>query len=178
MRLRSVIVGLGMVSAVGLLVSCSSVKKEIGLGRNSPDEFAVVTRAPLSMPPEYDLTPPKSGDEANAEAVSSAQKQAKSLVFKTDVNIASSNTSPAEAVLLNKAGAGQADESIRLTVDREAGQVDVKDPYLGRRLLGLGNPDAEKGEALNPTEEMQRLNDAEHTETAQPETEQAEPSAE
>ncbi len=155
-RMRFVMIGLGIV-LVGLLTSCSSVKKEIGLGRNSPDEFAVVTRAPLSLPPEYDLTPPKNGDAANAESVSSVQEQAKSLVFKTDVNVSSSDTSSAEAALLNKAGAGQVDETIRLTVDRESGQVDVKDPYLGRRLLGFGAAGEEKGAALDPVEEMQRL---------------------
>ena len=35
-----------------LLAACDSVKRQVGVGRHSPDEFAVVKRAPLTLPPE------------------------------------------------------------------------------------------------------------------------------
>lgn len=146
-----------LILSAGILVSCSDVKKEIGLGRNSPDEFSVVTRAPLSMPPEYDLTPPKTAEAA--DKTSPAAEEAKTLIFKTEVPTAApAGESSAEAALLQQAGATVADDNIRLAIDREAGQVDVKDPYLGRRLMFWKNGEVEeKGEAVDPAEEVKRL---------------------
>ena len=34
-----------------LLTGCSSARDIVGLSKQSPDEFEVVTRAPLSLPP-------------------------------------------------------------------------------------------------------------------------------
>ena len=34
------------------LSACAGAKEELGLTRSAPDEFAVVKRAPLEMPPE------------------------------------------------------------------------------------------------------------------------------
>jgi hypothetical protein len=38
-----------------------SVQDALGIGKRAPDEFAVVKRAPLIVPPEYDLRPPDPG---------------------------------------------------------------------------------------------------------------------
>jgi Protein of unknown function (DUF3035) len=43
------------------LGGCSELKTAMGLDHNSPDEFAVESRAPLSMPPEFNLRPPEPG---------------------------------------------------------------------------------------------------------------------
>lgn len=49
-------------SAGALLISgCTDVKRAIGLEKTSPDEFAVESRAPLEMPPDFDLRPPQPG---------------------------------------------------------------------------------------------------------------------
>jgi hypothetical protein len=49
-------------SAGALLMSgCTDLKRAIGLEKNSPDEFAVESRAPLEMPPDFDLRPPEAG---------------------------------------------------------------------------------------------------------------------
>ncbi len=40
------------------LAACSSATKEkLGIAKKAPDEFMVVPRAPLSLPPEYNLRP-------------------------------------------------------------------------------------------------------------------------
>lgn len=48
---------------VVLLCGCSSssLSRAFGLTRDAPDEFTVVTRAPLSMPPDFSLRPPEPG---------------------------------------------------------------------------------------------------------------------
>src|SRR5207248_7229544 len=48
--------------AGALVISgCSDLKKAIGLERSTPDEFAVESRAPLTMPPDFNLRPPQPG---------------------------------------------------------------------------------------------------------------------
>ena len=59
---RTLGIGLAMLSllAVG---GCSqgSVQQVLGMSKRAPDEFAVVKRAPLIVPPDYDLRPPDPG---------------------------------------------------------------------------------------------------------------------
>ena len=49
--------------ALGTLVlsGCGSARQTFGLDRKPPDEFSVLTRAPLAVPPEYKLRPPTPG---------------------------------------------------------------------------------------------------------------------
>ncbi|MGH7097736.1 MAG: DUF3035 domain-containing protein [Stellaceae bacterium] len=43
------------------LSGCSGVKKAIGLEPTMPDEFEVEAQAPLTIPPDFALRPPKPG---------------------------------------------------------------------------------------------------------------------
>lgn len=43
------------------LAGCSDWKQVIGLDQPPPDEFAVESRAPLTVPPDFNLRPPKPG---------------------------------------------------------------------------------------------------------------------
>jgi hypothetical protein len=47
-----------------LLTACGqgTVQNALGMGKRSPDEFSVVSRAPLILPPDYGLRPPGSGE--------------------------------------------------------------------------------------------------------------------
>ena len=73
-------VRLGVVSCAGvlLLAGCSDFKKSIGLEPGMPDEFAVESRAPLTIPPEFDLRPPTPGAPRPQEK--SADQQAKDVM--------------------------------------------------------------------------------------------------
>ncbi len=57
------LVSLCVVSMAGasLLSGCSDLKQAIGLDPPMPDEFAVESRAPLTVPPDFDLRPPEPG---------------------------------------------------------------------------------------------------------------------
>lgn len=48
-------------AALSSLGACNSVRSFAGMGPTSPDEFAVVTKAPLIIPPDYNLRPPAPG---------------------------------------------------------------------------------------------------------------------
>ena len=68
---------LACVAAVALLAACSSGggnwKQALGIEPTSPDEFAVESRAPLTIPPDFDLRPPAPGT-ARPQEVSAASK--------------------------------------------------------------------------------------------------------
>jgi hypothetical protein len=68
---------LACVAAISLLAACSSGggnwKQAIGIEPTSPDEFAVESRAPLTIPPDFDLRPPAPGT-VRPQEVSSATK--------------------------------------------------------------------------------------------------------
>lgn len=46
-----------ILALTAMLGACGSVKKTLGIEKEAPDEFMVMSRAPLSLPPEYDLRP-------------------------------------------------------------------------------------------------------------------------
>ncbi len=57
--MRNVKLGLGAAMATLLLAGCGAG----GItGRDRPDEFAVTRNAPLVIPPDYNLTPPRTGE--------------------------------------------------------------------------------------------------------------------
>ena len=43
------------------LSACDTLRRDAGLTKQSPDEFAVVTKAPLIIPPNFNLHPPAPG---------------------------------------------------------------------------------------------------------------------
>jgi len=61
-----------------LIAGCSDFKKSIGLEPTLPDEFAVESRAPLTIPPDFELRPPQPG--ASRPQEKSADQQAKQLI--------------------------------------------------------------------------------------------------
>jgi hypothetical protein len=59
------------------IAGCTDFKKSIGLEPTLPDEFAVESRAPLTLPPDFDLRPPSPGAPRPQETASNQQaKQA------------------------------------------------------------------------------------------------------
>src|SRR5690349_9546598 len=106
----------------------NSVKETLGLERSAPDEFRVVSRPPLSVPPQFSLRPPATYDTTGGD---SASRQAQSLVTgkgdtaaPTDTAVmpvkvtntkrtAKSSASNADSQFLKDAGADQADPRVR-----------------------------------------------------------------
>jgi Protein of unknown function (DUF3035) len=43
------------------LSGCSNVKQIVGIDQPAPDEFAVESNAPLTIPPDFNLRPPEPG---------------------------------------------------------------------------------------------------------------------
>ena len=78
-------------------------------GHNAPDELAISRNAPLVVPADYALAPPRPG---SPRAVGQdSQSAAMEALFGAGVNIP--RKSPAEQQLLDRAGAGNTDPAIR-----------------------------------------------------------------
>src|SRR5258708_36789013 len=73
---RAVLFVVSCLSRGFLLSGCPDIRRVVGMDRVGPDEFAVESRAPLTIPPEYDLRPPQPGAPRPQEA-SSADKARK-----------------------------------------------------------------------------------------------------
>jgi len=142
--------------ALSCLAGCSGVREAIGLDRRSPDEFSVVTRAPLEMPPEgYSLAPPTPGAQRPQEAAVSTKAQ-EVLFGRAPVVV--EGVSGAEAALLDRAGADAADPAIRQTLTTEKSNEVAEDQPVFDRLLGrITSPDEAPARVIDPVAETERL---------------------
>ncbi|MEQ8558813.1 MAG: DUF3035 domain-containing protein [Henriciella sp.] len=103
-------------SAMGAILAVASCGGNTASG---PDEFRVVTKAPLSVPPEYSLRPPPAGTSVPAEADTS--RAPTTAAFGTSIG---ADASAAEKALVAAAGANAVSPTIRSVVDyEEAGTV-------------------------------------------------------
>lgn len=144
-------------SSMALVLSgCSSAKEQLGLNRSSPDEFMVVKRAPLSMPPDYTLAPPRPGAPRPQEQ--SPYAEAKETVFGGGpaVEAAPPTSVESENLLLQQAGAEYANPDIRSVVDAETAEMVANSKSVTKKLIGLGS-DGMEGSVLDPVEESKRL---------------------
>ena len=145
---------------VGVLIvtGCDGAREAIGIGKQSPDEFAVVTRAPLSMPPDYGLRPPRPGvDRPQEEKV---MDSARDLIVKSANPNAStrrvSTASLGETALLSKAGATNPDPNIRREINRESSILATADDSFTDSLIFWQNR-PEPGSIVDADAERQRL---------------------
>ena len=114
-----------MVAATLAMTACSgTVQERLGLSRRSPDEFQVVRRQPLVVPPEYRLPAPGTPSPAQQERDVSADAQA--TLFAGIPRAAPTGPSPGEEVLLASMP-GTVEPGIRdliLTENSELTQLD------------------------------------------------------
>src|SRR5580658_9649224 len=104
------------------LAGCQGASQAFGLAKVTPDEFRVVQKAPLTLPPDYSLRPPEPGEPRPQELQpESAARQALEGQREGDVR------SDGEKILVAKAGADRADPLIRYVVDDEFGNLSHKD---------------------------------------------------
>src|SRR5436305_15130666 len=75
---RVVLLAVACLSLVLLLPGCSGFRQALGMDRVGPDEFAVESRAPLTIPPDYDLRPPQPG-AARPQEVTAAERARKAI---------------------------------------------------------------------------------------------------
>jgi hypothetical protein len=108
--------------AVTSLGGCHTAASALGLSKVTPDEFRVVSKAPLVLPPDYALRPPAPGEPRPQELEpESAARQA--ILGQRDAEVRSDG----EKLLVAKAGGDKADPLIRYVVDDQFGAIAHKD---------------------------------------------------
>src|SRR5215469_14988136 len=104
-----------LVGAAVALSGCDTMREASGAGKEPPDEFAIVTKAPLVIPPDYNLRPPKPG-AAPTNQVAPTQAAQQALLGADTATVAAAipgNASMGEKLLLTHAGAQNANPTIR-----------------------------------------------------------------
>lgn len=138
---------------------CQAAKQAIGLGKNAPDEFQVVSQAPLSMPPDYNLPTPTPGAPRPQDGSPAVTAENAILANSTSGTLsgqAVTSQSSGEQALLQTAGATSADPNIRRIVDQEASAETAASQTLLDNLIFWRTPEP-AGTIVDPTAEQQRL---------------------
>lgn len=144
--------------AVFTLSACEGAREAIGIGKQSPDEFAVVTRAPLSMPPDFGLRPPRPGAERPQEGT--VKESARDLLVRSAGSAGSTSApsggSKGETALLARAGAVNPDPAIRRQINRESSILATEsDSFADRLIFWRENPPP--GTLVDAAAEQKRL---------------------
>ncbi|GGB49394.1 hypothetical protein GCM10011505_33100 [Tistrella bauzanensis] len=137
------------------LAACDTARETLGLNKRAPDEFAVVPRAPLVLPPNYDLRPPEPG-MARPQEQTPAQTARAALTGNAVPGTAPTGGSEIEQAVLAATGADRADPGIRSTIAQENTQlVEASDSFVNSLLFWQEQP--EPGTVIDAGAEQRRL---------------------
>jgi len=129
MNVNRMFVAAAFVAATGL-TGCVSTSTALGLNKVTPDEFRVVTKAPLVVPPDFALRPPAPGKPRPQELQPESAARTALLGARDG-----ESRSEGEKLLAAKAGADKADPLIRYVVDDEFGDVAHKEKSFADRVM-------------------------------------------
>lgn len=152
---------LAAVAVIGVtalaLTGCEGIKEELGLKQKPPDEFSVVTKAPLVMPPDFSLRPPEPGVARPQEL--SARKAAQSTVFGAGDQPAAGDgaRTDGEKALLTLAGADGIDSGIRRTVNVETARMEEDNDSFLDTVIFWREPQKASYEVVDPVKEARRI---------------------
>ncbi|MGA1342721.1 MAG: DUF3035 domain-containing protein [Hyphomonas sp.] len=114
-------------AALAATTACSSTGNG---GGSAPNEFRVVTKAPLSVPPEYSLRPPPAGTTLPAEV--EAANTSVTTAFGAGLG---KDASASERALVAAAGANAANPAVRAQIDYEETKSIRKSQTVADRIL-------------------------------------------
>jgi len=115
------------------LTGCGGLKSALGLEKSAPDEFAIVTKAPLIVPPDFSLRPPKPGAARPQEL--QPTESARRALLGGDVVAGSDGPSKGEVAFLLNAGADRVDPNIRVELAEDSGHLRQKDKSFTDKIL-------------------------------------------
>ncbi|MBV9549004.1 MAG: DUF3035 domain-containing protein [Alphaproteobacteria bacterium] len=149
---------LALLAAATTLAGCTWLRNSAGLTKQAPDEFAVTTKAPLVIPPGFNLMPPSPGAAPTNSLATDAQAQAAMFGAGDTTAIAANiqgNYSPAERMLLATAGVNRSDPGIRQLLQSDEGKMQGADPSFTARLMGA-TAQPNNGQPIDPNAEVNR----------------------
>ena len=158
---------LAFITISALIVSgCEETKRAFGKIKEAPDEFAVYRRAPLSLPPDFDLRPPVPGkqrpqvvDPRNRARLALGMPKDNSERDGTNKSLNAIKLSSGEQALLNLTGANQANPQIRQLVDERSLDLFETDKAFTDKILFWQSKE-DFGVAIDPEKELKRIREA------------------
>jgi hypothetical protein len=126
----SKVAAVALLMAGAALTGCQSARQALGMTKVEPDEFRVVAKAPLVVPPDYSLRPPAPGEPRPQELQPESQARLALLGQQQ-----AAQRSDGEKFLIAKAGGDHADPQIRYVIDDEFGAVAHKDKSFADRVM-------------------------------------------
>jgi hypothetical protein len=158
MRSRQLLQLVLLGTAAAALAGCDTIRDAAGQTKDSPDEFAVVTKAPLVIPPDFNLHPPSAG-AAPTNQIAPTQAAQAALFTADPAAVAASlpsQMSTGERYLLVKAGVQNADPTIRQEIASDSAATRAADDSFTNNLLfGSSTPTA--GTAVDADAEARRI---------------------
>ncbi len=130
LRLRRAAVPAGLALMALCAGGCASTAEKLGLNSQAPDEFRVVAKAPLVVPPDYALRPPSPGQPRPMELQPESQARIALLGQQEAIQ-----RSQGESLLVGRAGGQKADPLIRYVMDDEFGNIAHKDKSFADTVM-------------------------------------------
>jgi hypothetical protein len=158
--LRLSLQAVAIVAGTAILAACSGVKDDLGLGKQAPDEFTIVTKAPLILPPDFTLRPPEPGAPRPVGMKPTEMARTALVTSGSGAQYGNDNASAStgESSILNQAGAAGASSEIRSVIDREnALLAEEEDTFINSIMFW--KKDEPKGTIVDATAESKRLQD-------------------
>jgi len=149
---------LAILATPAMLGGCDSAKDALGLNKKAPDEFSVVTKAPLVLPPEFGLRPPEPG-APRPQDKTAADRARSALGLNGPAPGTGATTvarSAGESALLQQAHASNPDPDIRRKINDEFTQLAERDSSFVDKLIFWQKAE-DPGLAVDPAKETQRL---------------------
>ncbi len=124
MKIRST----ALLAGAAFALSACDIANTLGLNREGPDEFQVLSHAPLTLPPDYRLRPPDPGAVRPQQV---APRDNARQVLTGSAGGGATGRSAGESVLVSKTGGAKVDSNFRRRIDQETAEIAEKN----RRLL-------------------------------------------
>lgn len=146
-------------TAGALLAGCESARKVFGNEKSGPDEFAVYSRPPLSLPPDYRLRPPVPGtgrpQEQDTHNIAERAMLGKSL--KANRNRTPAQGSVGIQVLLRDTGGLNASPDIRSVLNEETSILSIEDQGFVDKLIFWVDEKPFEGTVVDAEKEQRRI---------------------
>ena len=153
---------LSLAVAVALLSACESARKAFGVEKTAPDEFAVYSRPPLSLPPDYRLRPPAPG--TSRPQMDLTKYMAEQAILGNAVRTGKASK-PVEGsvgvqALLRDTGGMTASSDIREIINSETSIISHQDQAFVDRLIFWIDEKPYQGTVVDAEKERKRIQEA------------------
>ena len=148
------------VAAVALS-GCDTIRNAAGMEKSAPDEFAVTTKAPLVIPPDYNLRPPRPGAVPTNQV--EPTEAAEDALFGNDpATIAAqlpSTYSESEKLLLANAKVQNIDPQIRQHLSSDHKSMLGADDGFTNDILFWQKPKTDNGQPLDADKDARAIDE-------------------